>query len=1380
MSDAEETGPPVRPNDVAVIGMSGRFPGAADLDRFWSRLRAGDDLLTTFTDEQLAAAGAPEKVLRDPCFVKRAAVLPDAFGFDHEFFGYTRREAKLLDPQQRILLEVAWELLETVGYSGGADDQAIGVFAGASMNTYLTNVVARSCDPLGYDGTELMIANDKDYLTTRISYKLGLTGPSINVQTACSTSLVAVHLAVQSLLTGECDIALAGGVSVIANNYPGYVFSEGMILSPDGRCRPFDADGAGTTFGDGVGLVALKRLAEAIEDGDRILAVVKGSAINNDGSDKIGYTAPSIGGQRAVITEAQAVAGVDSDTVTYVEAHGTATALGDPIEFAALSEAFVDGGARPGRCALGSVKANVGHLAAAAGITGFIKTVLALHHREIPGHPGFTRPNPRIDLDGSPFHINTSSAAWPSGETPRRAGVSSFGIGGTNAHVVLEEAPAPPGTPQPAVAPQLLAVSARSGTALRELTARLADALEGPDAPDLADAAYTLRRGRRAFPHRCAVVADDRATAAARLRALADGQTAGPPPEGTAPAVSFLFGEVPADEFRTLAARLPAVADLVERNFPPSGTADDDPVAARVTATQALATLWAESGVRPAAVGGAGAGEVLAACFAGALSPSDAMALLSWRAGRLDRAPEIRPRVPDIPVLSAVVGGELPQARALDPQHWTRDVWEGDRPAEAFSGRSGDGAAVLAIGTPPDALPKDSVLGADAALPPVERLLTAAARLWTAGVPVDWSDWSGGAGRRVPLPAHPLNRTFLRIEPPAATGTREPVRVQGPAPLLYTQSWQRLDPVTDAHARSTQPAGPWLLFADSGGVCDALADALRGRGASVVVVRHGDAFGRTEDGSFVVDPADAGDFERLFAAIAADGQAPERVMHFWSLDIASGRSTLAGLDRACDLGLFSVLDIAVHLTRGRGGADAHLTVVARDVHDITGGESVAPAAAMTDAVLGVLSREFAGLRCRSIDIGTDTGTDLRAGLRTPEALLAEAAAPTAAPVAFRHGRRWTRRFVPVTSAAGREEPSGRLRPGGVYLVTGGLGELGLLLADRLSRAVGAVLVLADRTPLPRPDEFDRWVAQHGPADPVSRKIEAVRAVERLGGTVTTASVDVTDVRAMRELVDATRLRFGRIDGWFHCAGAPRAGGGLGNARTDRGAWREHLAPAVRGALVLDEIFRDAPADFGVMMSSPASVPGGTGGAVHAAVDRFLDAQVSAADGLAGVSWRSSLPPEQAADVLDLVLGSGLPSRLTVSATDLERHVQVREQEQVREQVQEQGVRPEPVSPAPVVPARRPSGDELKATLAELWSEVLRTEVDRYDLSLFDLGGDELLAVRLARRIERELGVPLTGIDLLTHPTVDLLAARLDPERTTEPSRRRPGRRTGTT
>ncbi|MFF7160424.1 SDR family oxidoreductase [Streptomyces sp. NPDC008086] len=1345
MTDGSMVNPAVRPNDVAVIGMCGRFPGAASVAQFWNRLRAGDDMLTTFTDAELVAAGVPEQVLRDPRYVNRAASLPDAFDFDHEFFGFTRREAKLLDPQQRILLEVAWELLETIGYSGETDAQGIGVFAGASMNTYLTNAVARSCDPLGYDGTELMIANDKDYLTTRISYKLGLNGPSVNVQTACSTSLVAVHMAVQSLLTGECDIALAGGVSVIANDYPGYVYSEGMILSPDGRCRPFDADGAGTTFGDGVGLVALKRLSEAIEDGDQILAVVKGSAINNDGSDKIGYTAPSIGGQRAVIAEAQAVAEVDAGTITYVEAHGTATALGDPVEFAALSEAFVDGGARPGQCALGSVKANIGHVAAAAGIAGFIKAVLALRHREIPGHPGFTRPNPQIDLLGSPFYINTLPMAWPAGENPRRAGVSSFGIGGTNAHVVLEEAPPTTGRPARADGPRTLAVSAPSDEALRELARQLADALEVPDAPDLADVAFTLRQGRRGASHRYAVTAADHADAAAGLRALTDGNGTGGKSTGgrvaeTTPPVVFLFGDVPAEEFSVLSARLSAVADIAERNTGWAVPNAGDPSAALLTASRVLATLWTESGVRPTAAGGAGVGELLAACFAGVLEPSDALALLSWRAGLTAPAPEVRPRVPDIPLLSAVVGGELPQARALDPLHWTRDIWAGDRLSEAFTGWAAEGAAVLAIGNP-TVLPAGSGLDDEQVLPPLDRLLTAAGRLWTEGVPVDWSAWYGGHQHRVPLPVHPLERTFLRLEPPAASVRAEQERRQNPAEWLYTPTWQRLDPGAGGYTESALPTGPWLLFADSGGVGDTLGDSLRAQGAEVVVVRQGGAFSRADATSFTVDPMDSGDHEKLFDALATDGLTPQRVVHLWSLDLVPGHLTTDSLDHACGLGLFSVLDVARQLGRSPGRDGAYLGVVARDVHDITGDEVLAPAAAMTGAALNLVSQECAELRCRSIDIGSSA--------LAPKALLAEIVAPTGVPIAFRNGRRWTQRFVPAAADPGPSIPASRLRSGGVYLVTGGLGQMGLALAGHLARVAGAKLVLTSDSPLPRPDDFDRWITEYGTAHPVSREIEAVRNLERLGGTVMVESVDVTDAGAMRELVGAARQRFGRIDGWFHCADAPHDQAPCRVDRTDRAAWRQALAPKVRGALVLAEIFAGTRVDLGVMMCSLISAPGG-GDLCRSAADGFLHAQAAGVDGLITVSWDESLSPERRAEVLDLVLRSDMPSPLSVSPTHPERRVQG------------QRALPDPVRPALASPGRQFHGDGLKAALAKLWSEVLRTKIDRYDLSVLDVGGDELLVVRLARRIEEEFGVPLSAVELLANPTIDHLAASLGP------------------
>lgn len=1344
---------------ISVIGMACRFPGADDHRQFWDVIRNDRSQVGEVPQARWdMGRGGPaeacgEAAGRPP--VRWAGLIDDVDAFDAQFFRFSPLEAESTDPQQRIMLELAWSCLEDAAIAPSAlSGRDVGVFIGSFNLDYKELQERQLREVAAHHSTGTIGA----VIANRISHFFDFHGPSVVVDTASSASLHALHLAVQSLQQGECALALAGGINLVLTPARHTSFAKTGMLSPTGSCRPFDERADGYVRGEGGGTVLLKPLADAVRDGDHIYGVIKGSAVNHSGRTRT-LTYPSDDAQAQVVADAIVRAGVSPETIGYVEAHGTGTPTGDPVEIEGLVEGFrrARGETADPRahhyCGLGSVKPNIGHLEAAAGVAGLIKVLLALEHRQLPALRDFQRLNPRIDLDGTPFHIVDRLREWKpllsqAGEPlPRRASVSSFGIGGTNAHVVLEEAPPLPPRPTPAGGTRLLALSARTDGALRELAGRLADTLEQADAPDLADVAHTLRTGRRGFGHRYAVVAHDRATAAAGLRALADGSAAVRPTVRSAPAVSFLFGEVTAADFRALAGELAAVAEEAQRSIDSAAICAEHPLAGRLTASQVLATLWTESGVRPEAVGGAGTGEVLAACFGGVLTPADTLALLSWRAGLLDSPPTITPRAARIPLLSAVVGGELPPSRMLDPLHWTRDVWEGQRLAEACAGRTGDGATVLAIGDLPDGLPGEPGPGTEPVPSPVARLFSEAARLWTAGVPVDWSAWSGGDPRRVPLPVQPLNRSRLRLEPPPAPG-REPVRARTPAEWLYTPSWRRLGPVGGAHAASAPPVGPWLLFADSGGTGDALAGVLRDRNATPVLVRHGGAFARTAADSFTVDPADPGDYEKLFAALAADGLTPERVVHLWSLDIAPGGNATDDLDRACDLGLFSVLDVAGRLVRDGGGAGAHLAVVTRDVHVVTGGEAVAPAAAMTDAALHALPRECAGLRCRGIDIGT--------AVVAPEALLAEVTAPTAAPVAFRYGQRWAQHAVPVAADSGLPERAGRLRPGGVYLITGGLGRLGLALAGHLARVAGATLVLTGRTPLPPPDAFDRWITEHGAADPVSRKIEAVRAVERLGGTVMAATVDVTDARAMRELVSAARHRFGRIDGWFHCAGAPHQ---RADHRTDRAAWRAALAPAVRGALVLAEVFADAPADCGgVMMSSLASVLADSGSAGHAAACRFLDAQASAVDGLVSIGWEDRArpgtgPAEHSADVLELVLRADLPSRLAVCTTDLERRIQ------------RQWTRPEPARPAASAPGRPLRGDALKSALAKLWSQALRIEVDRYDRSIFDLGGDELLAVRLARRIAEELDVPLTTRELLAHPTIDRLAARLDPERT---------------
>ncbi|HZU68588.1 MAG TPA: SDR family NAD(P)-dependent oxidoreductase [Ktedonobacteraceae bacterium] len=503
---------------IAIIGMSGRFPGARDIEQFWHNVASGVKSIRSFSDDELLAAGVDPELLKLPNYVKAGAVLEDIDLFDAAFFGYAPREAQITDPQQRFFLECAWEALERAGYDPERYRGLVGVFAGSGFSTYMLNNLYGNPELLDIiDPLQVAIGNDRDALASTVSYKFNLKGPSISVQTFCSTSLVAVHLACQSLLNYECDMALAGGVAIQVPHVSGYIYKEGGIVSPDGECRTFDAKAQGSVMGNGAGVVVLKRLDEAIEDGDYIYAVIRGSAVNNDGSVRVSYTAPGLDGQTEVIAEAIGNAGVPAETISYIEAHGTATMLGDAVELAAMQKAFALNTQKKGFCAIGSVKPNVGHLDRASGVTGLIKTSLALHHKQLPPSLNFERTSPDIDLANSPFYVNTQLAQWPAHGAPRRAGVSSFGLGGTNAHVVLEEAPAlaPVSQSRPW---QLLLLSAKTAPALKTAAGNLQHYLEQHPEANLADIAYTLQVGRSAFNYRQIAVCQDSAGAIKALQ----------------------------------------------------------------------------------------------------------------------------------------------------------------------------------------------------------------------------------------------------------------------------------------------------------------------------------------------------------------------------------------------------------------------------------------------------------------------------------------------------------------------------------------------------------------------------------------------------------------------------------------------------------------------------------------------------------------------------------------------------------------------------------------------------------------------------------------------------------------------------------------------
>ncbi len=652
---------------IAIVGMSCRFPGANTVAEFWKNLCEGVESMTVFSDEELLAAGVDPELVGHPHYVKANRIVSDPESFDASFFGVTPNEAQLTDPQHRLFLESAWEVLESAGYDPDTYTGTIGVYAGAGLNTYLLRNLFPNIERFGSaDVYQLVIGNDKDYLPSRISYKLNLKGPAVNVQTACSTSLAAVHIACQSLLNGECDMALAGGVTVNTPQKAGYLYEEGMILSPDGHCRAFDARAQGTVDGSGLGIVLLKRVKDAVAEGDQIFALIKGSAINNDGSAKVGYTAPSVEGQSEVIAEAQMAANVDPEMITYIETHGTGTVLGDPVEIAALTKAFRYGTQKTQFCAIGSVKTNVGHLDTAAGVAGLIKTVLALKNNMVPPSLHFEQPNPKIDFANSPFYVNTTLSEWKSNGIPRHAGVSSFGIGGTNVHVVLQEAPPrqPSGPSRPW---QLLVLSAKTDAALERATENLVEYLtQHPDLP-LADVAYTLQVGRKAFDQHRILVCNDCEDAAVALRNLDPKRVLTKIHEPGEWPLTFMFsgqGAQYIDMGRELYELEPTFAqqvdacvellkphlsfDLREVLFPDPERVEEATERLKQTAlTQpalfvieyALARLWMEWGVRPQQMIGHSVGEYVAACLAGVFSLEDGLRLIAARGEMMQQLP---------------------------------------------------------------------------------------------------------------------------------------------------------------------------------------------------------------------------------------------------------------------------------------------------------------------------------------------------------------------------------------------------------------------------------------------------------------------------------------------------------------------------------------------------------------------------------------------------------------------------------------------------------------------------------------------------------------------------------------------------------------------
>jgi acyl transferase domain-containing protein len=1502
----------IRPTDVAVIGMSCRLPGAQDINQFWDNLRDGVESISFFSKEELLQANLDPGVLKTPGFVNAGSVLEDIDKFDAAFFGFNPREAECMDPQLRLFLECVWHALEDGGYDPELFPGDIGVYAGCSTSSYLRELEKNPelMDLVGY--IQVLIGNDKDYLTTHAAYKLNLRGPSLSVQTACSTSLLAISLAYQDLIHHNCEMALAGGACIRLPQTTGYHHEPGGILSPDGHCRVFDAKAQGVVFGNGVGVVLLKRLADAEADGDCVYAVIKGTAVNNDGALKNSYTAPGLAGQVRVITKALRLSGVNPETIEYVETHGTGTSVGDPIEIAALTQAFRTQTSKQNFCGVGSVKTNVGHLDPAAGVTGFIKTVLSLYHKQIPPSLHCETPNPNIDFANSPFYVNTTLKDWRS-DRPRRAAVSAFGIGGTNVHTILEEAP-PVESHESHRKCYLLLVSAKTSAALETATSDLLEFLEQAREINPADLAYTTQVGRRHFAQRRALVYHSVEDVVTPLVILDPKRVmTGAASPQTRPIVFMFPGQ--GAQYVNMASGLYRTEptfrgyvdlcceslrkyignDLREIIYAAADRSEEAAVELRQTSLAqpalftieyALAKLWTEWGIVPQAMIGHSIGEYVAACLSGVLSLQDALMLVAER-GRLmqllppgsmsavslpesqltpllrpslsiaavnepgmcvvsgpspdvqdferelesmqiryqrlhtshafhsammegmledfqTRLSEIQLNAPTIPYVSNLTGNWVSAAETTSPSYWCLHLRQKVRFHDGLSNilklpraalvEMGPGHTLSTFvqrhpGREESHLAVNSVRHLYETKEDSDVLLNALARLWLSGVNIDWFGFnSNERRRRIHLPLYPFERQRYWVAAADDMKSSQSALQKNPdiAEWFYQPSWQyTMIPLRSDRSELALPRQRWLILADQFGWGRQIGEELLHQGNPVVFIVPGPTFSKRCVNEYEIDPSSAEDYLALFRELGSVEMLPQRILNFWPVSgEPEGESHASRFDRAQTVGFYSLLFTAQALIRLGAVDPVELAVISNEMYVVNGNERIQPEKASLLGACRTIPQEYPNLLCRNIDLDSRLPGVLNQEL--VNALVADLSSePAHRVVAYRSGQRWAQHFEHCHVDPVEEDLSPQLRRGGTYIITGGLGNIGLAIAYELARSAQANLVLIGRSHFPEHSAWAGWLRRHSAKDGISRKIQRLRDMESFGSQILILSADISDHRQTQAAIAETRSHFGAIHGVIHAAGNVSKEGFFGIDQANSALCERQFGAKVRGLLNLHQLLRNDDIEFWILLSSISSVLGGVGYLGYSAANCFMDAFAWAQSQTSNVpflsinwdSWAEAesgeseeepptselvMYPSEGIEALRRLFSWVASPQIVVSTGDLQARI-AQWVERLPEKPRQltKGTKTLHARPDLVHPFVAPR-NKLEQAIAVVWQETLGLEqVGMFDNFFTDLRGTSLVATQLVARLRNIFKQELPLRRFFEGPTVAELAESIE-------------------